>query len=105
AKGYDPRDYCLVAFGAAAPQHACAVAADLGIIKILIHPDAGVLSALGTVLADVVRHRTASIYRPLSSHHAPRDEPPAFLAPSLPPSVSPSELQSIFNYLDTPALS
>ena len=33
AKGYDPRDYVLVAFGAAGPQHACAVAASWDITK------------------------------------------------------------------------
>lgn len=65
AKGYDAREYCLVAFGAAGPQHACAVAAELGISKILIHPDAGVLSALGIGMADVVRHRSAAVYRKL----------------------------------------
>ncbi|HZN34273.1 MAG TPA: hydantoinase B/oxoprolinase family protein, partial [Pirellulaceae bacterium] len=62
AKGYDPRDYALVAFGAAGPQHACAVAEELGITKVLIHPDAGVLSALGIGLADVVKHRAAGVY-------------------------------------------
>jgi 5-oxoprolinase (ATP-hydrolysing) len=65
AKGYDPREYVLVAFGAAGPQHACAVAEELGITKILLHPDAGVLSALGIGLADVVKHRSHGIYRPL----------------------------------------
>jgi 5-oxoprolinase (ATP-hydrolysing) len=63
AKGYDPRDYILVAFGAAGPQHACAVASELGITRILSHPDAGVLSALGIGLADVVKHRTLGVYR------------------------------------------
>jgi 5-oxoprolinase (ATP-hydrolysing) len=67
AKGYDPRDYALVAFGAAGPQHACAVAAELGITRILIHPDAGVLSALGIGLADVVKHRSAGVYDRLDS--------------------------------------
>ncbi len=67
AKGYDPRDYTLVAFGAAGPQHACEVAAELDIGKILIHPDAGVLSALGIGLADVVKHRAAGVYRPFES--------------------------------------
>ncbi len=63
AQGYDPRDYVLVAFGAAGPQHACAVAAELGIRRILLHPDAGVLSALGMGLADVVKHKSAGVYR------------------------------------------
>ena len=35
AKGYDPSDYVLVAFGGAAPQHACAIAEELGIRRIL----------------------------------------------------------------------
>ncbi|MBW8886053.1 MAG: hydantoinase, partial [Planctomycetia bacterium] len=92
AKGYNPRDYCLVAFGAAAPQHACAVAAELGITKILIHPDAGVLSALGIGRADVIKHRTASVFQ--------------LLPPSPPPLVSPSfNLQKIFDDLEHSARS
>jgi 5-oxoprolinase (ATP-hydrolysing) len=65
AQGCDPRDYVLVAFGGAAPQHACAVAAELGIDQILIHPDASLLSAVGIGLADVARHAERGIYRPL----------------------------------------
>lgn len=65
AKGYDPRDYVLTAFGGAAGQHACAVARELGMTKVLIHPDAGLLSALGIGMADVVRHRVVGVYRPL----------------------------------------
>ncbi|MEX0712193.1 MAG: hydantoinase B/oxoprolinase family protein [Pirellulales bacterium] len=63
AKGCDPRDYVLVAFGGAAPQHACAVAAELGMRQVLIHPDASILSAYGIGLADVTRHGVAGIYR------------------------------------------
>jgi 5-oxoprolinase (ATP-hydrolysing) len=57
AKGVDPRDHALVCFGGAAPQHACEVAAELGIRTVLIHPDASILSAVGASAADVVRHR------------------------------------------------
>lgn len=64
AEGVDQRDYVLVAFGGAAPQHACAVARELGMTKILNHPDSGILSAYGIGLADVVRHRFAGVYRP-----------------------------------------
>ncbi|MGE0606772.1 MAG: hydantoinase B/oxoprolinase family protein [Pirellulales bacterium] len=64
AKGYDPGEYALVPFGGAAGQHACAVAAELGIRQVLNHPDAGLLSALGIGLADVVRHQAAGIYQP-----------------------------------------
>lgn len=52
ARGLDPRDYTLVAFGGAAGQHACRVAASLGITRILISPYAAVLSAYGIGLAE-----------------------------------------------------
>jgi 5-oxoprolinase (ATP-hydrolysing) len=63
AQGVDPREYVLVAFGGAAGQHACAVADELGMREVLIHPDAGLLSAYGIGLADVVRHRAAGVYQ------------------------------------------
>lgn len=66
AKGYHPRDFVLVAFGGAAGQHACAVAQELGIDRVLCHADAGLLSAYGMGMADVVRHRALGIYRPYS---------------------------------------
>jgi 5-oxoprolinase (ATP-hydrolysing) len=56
AKGVDPADYVLVSFGGAAAQHACAVARELGIKQILIHRDAGILSAYGIGQADISRH-------------------------------------------------
>ncbi|CAN5692578.1 hydantoinase B/oxoprolinase family protein [soil metagenome] len=46
-KGYDPADHALVAFGGAGPQHACAVAARLGMRRVLVPSDAGILSAVG----------------------------------------------------------
>ena len=54
-KGYDVTDYALVCFGGAGGQHACLVADRLGISTVLVHPYAGVLSAVGIGLADV-RH-------------------------------------------------
>jgi len=65
ARGYDPRDYPLVAFGAAAGQHACAVARELGIRQVLSHPDAGLLSAYGIGQSLPERHATLGVYRPL----------------------------------------
>jgi 5-oxoprolinase (ATP-hydrolysing) len=53
ARGYDIRGYTLVAFGGAGPQHACAVARDLGMKSVLVPYLAGVLSAQGAGLADV----------------------------------------------------
>lgn len=66
AKGYDPRDYVLVAFGGAAGQHACAVARELGMDKVLLHPDAGILSAYGIGMAEIARHGMAGVYQPYS---------------------------------------
>ena len=54
-RGYDITSYTLVCFGGAGGQHACLVADRLGIERIHIHPQAGVLSAVGIGLADV-RH-------------------------------------------------
>ncbi len=51
ARGVDPRELALVAFGGAAGQHACAVARKLGMRSVLLHPLAGVLSAYGIGLA------------------------------------------------------
>jgi 5-oxoprolinase (ATP-hydrolysing) len=66
ARGYDPRDYPLVAFGAAAGQHACAVARELGIRQVLSHPDAGLLSAYGIGQSLPERNATLGVYRILS---------------------------------------
>jgi 5-oxoprolinase (ATP-hydrolysing) len=46
-EGYDPVEYALLAFGGAGPQHACDVAARLGIKTILAPRNAGILSAVG----------------------------------------------------------
>lgn len=46
-EGYDPAEHALLAFGGAGPQHACAVAAQLGIKTILVPEHAGILSAVG----------------------------------------------------------
>ncbi len=75
AKGYDPADYVLVAFGGAGGQHACAVARELGIRQILISPQAGVLSAYGIGLADVRRYGERSALRPYSAETLASLEP------------------------------
>jgi 5-oxoprolinase (ATP-hydrolysing) len=66
ARGYDPRDYALVAFGGAAGQHACDVARELGMSRVLLHPDAGLLSAYGIGLAPIARHRSEAVLRAYS---------------------------------------
>jgi N-methylhydantoinase A len=55
AKGHDPRDFALVAFGGAGPLHAVHLARELAIPTVLVPPHPGVTSALGCLLVDV-RH-------------------------------------------------
>ncbi len=66
AKGYDPADYALVTFGGAGGQHACALARELGIRSILLHPFAGILSAYGIGLADVRRFKEQGVLKALT---------------------------------------
>ena len=54
-RGHDPRDYALVAFGGAAGQHVCELAAALGIRRVIVPRYPGVLSAWGGAVADVQR--------------------------------------------------
>ncbi|MDT7889452.1 MAG: hydantoinase/oxoprolinase family protein [Desulfurococcales archaeon] len=51
-RGLDPSEFALVAFGGAGPQHAVAIAEELGIRRVMIPPFPGVFSALGLLLAD-----------------------------------------------------
>jgi N-methylhydantoinase A len=55
ARGHDPRDFALFAFGGAGPLHACALAKELAIPTVLIPARPGLTNALGCVVADV-RH-------------------------------------------------
>ena len=52
-RGYDPRDFTLVAFGGAGPLHATYVAKEIGIKKILIPENPGILCALGLLASDI----------------------------------------------------
>lgn len=65
AEGYDPREYALLAFGGAGPQHACALASRLGMSTILVPRNAGILSAVGLHEALPERFAEAQVLRPL----------------------------------------
>jgi len=54
-RGCDPRDFTLLAFGGAGPLHACELAAALRIPRVLVPTIPGVLSALGTLVADTLK--------------------------------------------------
>jgi len=51
-RGYDPREFALVAFGGAGPMHALALASALEIDRVAIPRPSGVLSAYGLLAAD-----------------------------------------------------
>ena len=54
-RGLDPRDFTLIAFGGGGGMHACALAGDLGIRKVVIPSLSGVFSAWGMLLSDLRR--------------------------------------------------
>lgn len=60
-QGYDPRDFTLVAFGGGGPVHACSLARALRIPTVLVPAMPGALSALGILLADVVRDHARTV--------------------------------------------
>ncbi|MBI4190173.1 MAG: hydantoinase/oxoprolinase family protein [Betaproteobacteria bacterium] len=51
-RGYDPRDFSMVAFGGAGPLHAVAVAQEIGMRQVIIPPNPGHFSAYGMLFAD-----------------------------------------------------
>ncbi len=64
-RGEDPADHVLVAFGGAGGQHACGVAARLGMKRVLIPADAGLLSAVGLHVAARERSVESAVLEPL----------------------------------------
>ncbi|MGD9571016.1 MAG: hydantoinase/oxoprolinase family protein [Thermoleophilia bacterium] len=66
-RGEDPREAVLIAFGGAGPLHACPVAEELGITRVLAPPAAGVLAALGLVVAGERRDYVQTVLRPVDA--------------------------------------
>jgi N-methylhydantoinase A len=64
-RGYDIRDFTLIAFGGGGPMHAGKIALDLGIPTLLVPLTPGVTSALGLLLADVKHDYVRSKLAPL----------------------------------------
>ena len=60
-RGHDPRGYAMICFGGAGPLHACQLAENLGIGRVVVPAHAGVLSALGMLVADCVRDYSRSV--------------------------------------------
>ena len=70
-KGLDPRDFTLLSFGGAGSIHACAVAEELSIRRIVFPVDASTLSARGILEADIVHAFARSAVRRLDADAAP----------------------------------
>jgi len=74
-QGHDVREYTLCCFGGAGGQHACLIAAALGMPQVYIHPYAGVLSAYGIGQAELRVLKEQTIERPFTPETLPELEP------------------------------
>ena len=63
-RGFDPRDFSIVCFGGAGGMHAADLARSMAIPRVIVPKGAGILSALGMLLADVVRDYSLTVLRP-----------------------------------------
>jgi N-methylhydantoinase A len=66
SRGYDPRDFALVAFGGAGALHGADIARELSIPAVIIPPHPGITSAMGCLLVDVQHDLAASYLKPAS---------------------------------------
>jgi N-methylhydantoinase A len=67
ARGHDPRDFTLVSFGGAGGLHACDVAREVGIVRVLIPRGASTLSAYGMLAADVAKDFVRTVMLPATT--------------------------------------
>ena len=67
ARGLDPRDFTLFAFGGAGPLHAVALARELGIPDVLIPARPGLTNALGCLVADLRQDFVNTLNVPLDA--------------------------------------
>lgn len=70
-KGYDPRDFALMAFGGGGALHALELAEELRIPRVIIPTHAAVFSAWGMLLTDIRRDYTLTELGPLAAAAAP----------------------------------
>ena len=64
-RGYDPRDFALVAFGGAGPLHANAVAELMGSFPVIVPPSPGLLCAIGDLVAEFRNEFARTIVTPM----------------------------------------
>ena len=60
-RGFDPRDFALLAFGGAGPMHACELALELGIAHIVMPRNPGLLCAWGALGAPLGREYSVTV--------------------------------------------
>jgi N-methylhydantoinase A len=65
--GADPRDFALFAFGGAGPLHACDLARELSVPRVLVPARPGITNALGCVVADLRHDFVRTLNRPLDT--------------------------------------
>jgi len=65
-KGYDPRDFVLVAAGGAGPLFACDIAEELNIPYVIVPPYPGVTAAMGLLTTDITYEKVFTVWQSLS---------------------------------------
>ena len=61
--GVDPRDFTLLAYGGAGPTHACLLALEVGIRRVVVPPTPGAFCALGCLVADARADFIRTLYQ------------------------------------------
>jgi len=69
-KGFDPRDFALVAEGGAGPLFAAKIATEVGISTVIVPPFPGVTAAMGLLATDAVYEYVATTYQRTSALNA-----------------------------------
>lgn len=70
-KGYDPRDFALVAEGGAGPLFAVPIAVEVGTPHVIVPPYPGIAAAMGLIATDMVYEYAATTYQRLSKLDVP----------------------------------
>jgi len=73
-RGYDPRDFALVAFGGAGPLHGCEVAQALRVPTVVVPPAPGITSAIGLLASDITRTVGRTVFQVAGQADAKRLE-------------------------------
>ena len=66
-RGFDPRNFALVAFGGAGPMHACALSEELQIGRVIVPQSPGLFSAIGLLTADLSHDYVKAIIKQIEA--------------------------------------